>query len=34
VAGGQGEAFCSRFFESGHYAHMVPLMHALVAPAA
>src|SRR5262249_15039046 len=29
-----GTPFCSRFFESGHYAHMVPLMHAVVAPAA
>ena len=26
--------FCSRFFESGHYAHIFTLMHVLVAPAA
>ena len=26
--------FCSRFFESGHYAHVFTLMHVLVAPTA
>jgi hypothetical protein len=32
--GGVGTAFCSRFFESGHYAHVFTLMHVLVAPTA
>ena len=32
--GGGLWAFCSRFFESGHDAHIFTLMHVLVAPAA
>ena len=31
---GGDRAFCSRFFESGHYAHVFTLMHVLVAPTA
>src|SRR5262245_4329603 len=30
----RGAAFCSRFFESGHYAHVFTLMPVLVAPTA
>ena len=29
-----GETFCSRFFESGHYAHVFSRLHVFVAPAA